>query len=317
MVNKFINFSTMWSQMYDHCYENYKGLTKNPQWLLMRKISRFQTGRTMMKYLTHSSVKSNDFSLANKYSVFTQIDIDEAVVQLKKEGFYLGLQLPKILVEEIVEFAKNTVCYGNRKSQLGFYYDQKAEAQTQSEKDIKVGCYFNTAQFCPAIAKLQNDSQLLAIAAKYLEKEPIHQGNQLWWSFAGESSEWQRRQNAQMFHYDLDDYKFLKFFFYLTDVDNTSGPHICVRASHKHKKFSHVLLRKREKDKEIIDFYGEDSVVTICGQAGFGFIEDPLCFHKGLTPTKRDRLLLQIEFATTDYGMQNDSREISDLQVLN
>ena len=120
-----------------------------------------------------------------------------------------------------------------------------------------------------------------------------------------------------MFHYDLDDYRFLKFFFYLTDVDDKSGPHICVRASHKYKKFSHILLRKRETDREIIDSYGEESLVTICGEAGFGFVEDPLCFHKGLTPTHKDRLLLQIEFATTDYGMQNDYRDISALQVLN
>ncbi|WP_414623658.1 hypothetical protein [Calothrix sp. CCY 0018] len=315
MVDKFI-ISTMRSQMYDHCYENYKGLTKNPKWLLMRKISRFQAGRIMMKYLSRSSGLSHQ-SYDQNNSFFNQIDLDEAVTQLNEVGFYLGLQLPKRLVEEIVEFAKNTVCYGNRKSQLGFYYDQKRKAQTQSEKEIKVACYFNTAQLCPAIAKLQNDSQLLAIAARYLEKEPIHQGNQLWWSFAGESSDWERRQNAQMFHYDLDDYKFLKFFFYLTDVDNTSGPHICVRASHKHKKLSHVLLRKREEDKDIIDYYGKDNIVTICGKAGFGFVEDPLCFHKGLTPTHKDRLLLQIEFATTDYGMQNDNRDNSTLQVLN
>lgn len=300
----------MRSQMYDHCYENYKGLTKNPKWLLMRKISRFEAGRNMMKYLSHIKASSN-LSYEVNNSVFPQIDLDEAVRQIKQDGFYSGLQLPKKLVEEIVEFAKNTVCYGNRKSKLGFYYQHKAAIETQSEKNIKVGCYFNTAKLCPAIAKLQNDSQLLAIAARYLEKEPIHQGNQLWWSFAGESSDWERRQNAQMFHYDLDDYKFLKFFFYLTDVDEKSGPHICVRSSHKHKKLSHTLLRKREEDKDIINYYGEDSLVTICGKAGFGFVEDPLCFHKGLTPTERDRLLLQIEFATTDYGMQNDNREIS------
>ena len=114
----------MRSQMYDHCYENYKGLTKNPQWLLMPKMSRFQAGRTMMKYLSHSSVSSHQ-SYKENNSVFTHIDLDEAVTQIKKEGFYLGLQLPKKLVEEIVEFAKNTVCYGNRKLQLGFYYDQK------------------------------------------------------------------------------------------------------------------------------------------------------------------------------------------------
>ncbi|MGD1913359.1 MAG: hypothetical protein ACFB2X_21700 [Rivularia sp. (in: cyanobacteria)] len=317
MTAKLINFSTMWSQIYDHCYENYKGLTKNPKWLLMRKMSRFQSGRTVMRYLSHSSAKSYQSPFIGRDSVFNQIDIDKAVTQLKTEGFYTGLKLSKELVQEIFEFASSNPCYGNRKSNLGFYYHQKKQAEIQAAKDIKVGCYFNTAQLCPAIYKLQNDSQLLAIASRYLEQEPIHQGNQLWWSFAGESSDWERRQTAQMFHYDLDDYRFLKFFFYLTDVDSHSGPHICIRGSHKHKKFSHVLLRKRETDKDIIDYYGEESLVTICGQAGFGFAEDPLCFHKGLTPTHKDRLLLQIEFATTDYGMQNDYRDISALQVLN
>ncbi len=317
MVNQFTNLYTMWSQIYDHCYENYKGLTRNPKWLLMRKISRFGFGRTLMRYLSHSSSKLYQSSSTTSYSVFSKIDVDEAVTQIKTEGFYLGLQLPEETVKEILEFATNTACYGNRKSQLGFYYHEKKQAEIQSQKKIKVGCYFNTAQLCPAISKLQNDSQLLAIATRYLEREPIHQGNQLWWSFAGVSSDWERRQNAQMFHYDLDDYRFLKFFFYLTDVDEKSGPHICIRGSHKNKKLSHVLLRKRETDKDIIDWYGEESVVAICGQAGFGFIEDPLCFHKGLTPSHKDRLLLQIEFATTDYGMQNDNRDSSALQVLN
>jgi len=270
-----------------------------------------------MRYLSHSSVKQHQSSFIGRDSVFNPIDINQAVRELKTEGFYLGLKLSKELVEEILEFAQTTPCYANRKSNLGFYYHQKKEAEIQTKKDIKVGCYFNTAQLCPAIYKLQNDSQLLAIAAQYLEGEPIHQGNQLWWSFAGESSDWQRRQTAQMFHYDLDDYRFLKFFFYLTDVDHKSGPHICVRASHKYKKFSHTLLRKREKDRDIIDYYGQESLVTICGKAGFGFVEDPLCFHKGLTPTHKDRLLLQIEFATTDYGMQNDNKDICTLQVLN
>ena len=317
MVSKFVNCSTMWPQIYDHCYENYKGLTKNPKWLLMRKMSRFQSGRTLMKYLSRSSTKLEQSSLNKPYSVFSKIDIEEAVTQLKTEGFYLGLKLPKQLVQEIIEFAHSTPCYGNRKSQLGFYYHQKKQAEIQYLTNIKVGCYFNTAQQCRAIYKLQNDSQLLAIAARYLEQKPIHQGNQLWWSFAGKSSDWQCRQNAQMFHYDLDDYRFLKFFFYLTDVDDKSGPHVCVRGSHQNKKFSHVLIRKREKDENIINYYGEQSLVTICGQAGFGFVEDPLCFHKGVTPTHKDRLLLQIEFATTDYGMQNDYRDTSGLKILN
>jgi Phytanoyl-CoA dioxygenase (PhyH) len=174
-----------------------------------------------------------------------------------------------------------------------------------------VGSYFNTALLCPAIQKLQTDPKLLAIAEKYLEHEPVHQGNQLWWNFACETTYKQRSQTGQIFHYDLDDYRFLKFFFYLTDVDATSGPHVCVRGSHKQKKLSHTWLRKRETDADIIGYYGLESLVTICGKAGLGFVEDPLCFHKGITPTHKDRLILQIEFATTDYRMQHDIRDVS------
>ena len=283
----------------------------------MRKISRFQSGRTLIKYLSRKSAKLHKLSFIGRDSVFNKIDLVRTVKQLETEGFCTGLNLPSEIVEEIAEFARSTPCYGNRKTNLGFYYHHKKQAEVQAIKNFRIGCYFNTAQLCPAIYKLQNDSQLLAIAARYLEQEPIHQGSQLWWSFAGESSDWERRQTAQMFHYDLDDYRFLKFFFYLTDVDNQSGPHICVRGSHKNKKLSHILLRKRETDKDIINYYGEDSLVTICGEAGCGFVEDPLCFHKGLTPSHKDRLLLQIEFATTDYGMQNDNRNTSTLQLLN
>ncbi len=38
------NLNRVYLKLYDICYENYKGLTKNPRWLLMRKIARFKTG---------------------------------------------------------------------------------------------------------------------------------------------------------------------------------------------------------------------------------------------------------------------------------
>jgi len=76
------------------------------------------------------------------------------------------------------------------------------------------------------------------------------------------------------------------------------------------------LLRKRETDQDIIDYYGSESLVNIYGKAGFGFAEDPLCFHKGIPPTQKDRLILQIEFARTDYGMQHDFRPPSLLKCI-
>lgn len=300
----------IFSNLYNAVYENYKGLTKNPKWLLMRKVARFQAGRTIRYFLTRKS-KLSQLTIDGSNSSFTNVNVNEVVNQLKDDGIVLGINLPHCVVKEIVEFAESTLCYANRKPELGFYYHQKEQAQTQTKKQFIIGSYFNTSSLCPAINKLQNDAKLLAIAAKYLEREPVHQGSLLWWSFPGERTYQQLSSNGQLFHYDLDDYRFIKFFFYLTDVDKQSGPHICVRGSHKQKKFSHLILRKRETDEDIIKYYGEKSLITIYGQAGFGFVEDGLCFHKGIAPTHKNRLILQIEFATTDYGMQHDIRDPS------
>lgn len=298
----------IFSIIYDIFYENYKGLIKNPRWLFMRKIARFKIGRRIMIYLSKST-KSYSSPVNQTNSCFEDVNVDEVVNSLTTEGLYLGINLPGSIVEEILQFAQSTVCYGNRKTELGFYYHQKEQLETELKNRLVVASYFNTASLCSAIEKLQNDPKLLAIAAKYLDASPVHQGNSLWWSFSGESTHRQQSQSAQIFHYDIDDYRFLKFFFYLTDVDEYSGPHVCVRGSHKKKKLSHLWLRKRETDQDIIDFYHQESLVKICGKAGFGFVEDPLCFHKGITPIRQNRLILQIEFARTDYGMQHDQRE--------
>lgn len=300
----------IWLKIYEECYDNYKGLTKNPRWLLMRKFGRFKPVRSIMVAFSKHPCK-NYKNLDNKHSLFEDINVGEVVESIKTNGFYLGINLPQDIVQEILEFSKSTTIYGNRKRKFGFLYAEKEQAQTKYGKPFIIGSYFNTALLCPAIKKLESDPKLLEIAAKYLDAEPVHQGNQLWWTFAGEATFHERCQAAQMFHYDLDDYRFLKFFFYLTDVDLSSGPHVCVRGSHEKKKLSHQLIRKQYEDKDIIDYYGADSVVTICEKAGFGFVEDPLCFHKGTTVTHRERLILQIAFAITDYGMQNDLRKSS------
>jgi hypothetical protein len=282
----------------------------------MRKIGRFKIGRSLITNLKKSSSKAYLTSINLDNSSLVNVEVDEVVKNLQSDGLHLGINLPPHIVEEIVQFAKSNPCYGNRKSEFGFYYAQKKTAQITSGQQFTIADYFNTEIQCPVIKKLQNDPKLLAIAAKYLNTHPVHQGNRMWWSFPVNSSHSEQIKAAQCFHYDLDDYKFLKFFFYLTDVDHQSGPHVCVRGSHKRKNSSHIWLRKRETDQDIINYYGQASLIEICGKAGFGFAEDPLCFHKGVPPTHKDRLMLQIEFATTDYHMQHDIKPMSQLKLV-
>ncbi|MBD2613163.1 MAG: hypothetical protein FWK04_19120 [Nostoc sp. GBBB01] len=302
--------------LYNICYENYIGLTKNPRWLLMRKVGRFRLGRLVKDFLPDEK-KYFSQTLVNKNStLFPDIDIDFVVNQLTENGFCLGLNLPKKIVDEITDFAEYHPCHGDYKPHLGFFYNQKKSAEKHYDRKFKIAGYFNTSLLCTAIKKLQNDPTLLAIAAKYLECNPVHLSNQLWWSFAGETTTFEKMKTFQMFHYDLDDYRFLKFFFYLTDVDAYGGPHVCVRGSHNQKKLSHLLLPKYQTDEAIISYYQQESLVTIYGKAGFGFAEDTFCFHKGTTPITQDRLMLQVEFGTVDYNMQHDIRDPFILQIM-
>ncbi len=63
-----------------------------------------------------------------------------------------------------------------------------------------------------------------------------------WWSFPTKTaSEADLSRASFKFHFDLDDWRMLKFFFYLSDVDADAGPHVYVRGSHNRRRVKHQL----------------------------------------------------------------------------
>lgn len=292
-----------WLKIFSYFQKSYECFTGNPQLFLMRKLARFEAVRDWVGSLFEKPVKIYEIGKDNP-SVFKDLNVDELVASIKTDSYSLGINLPENVVQEILDFAYSTTCYGDRDPKLGFYYKEKEQVEAKIGKKVSLGSYFN-AEGCPAMKKLESDPGLLAIAAKYLGAKPVHIASELWWSFPVSSTPEEQLKAAQVFHYDMDDYRFIKFFFYLTDVDLSSGPHVCIRGSHRNKKWSHQLLGLRcasKGDQEIVDYYGAENVVTICGPAGFGFAEDSYCFHKGALPTEKERLLLQIVFAINHYG---------------
>ena len=128
------------------------------------------------------------------------------------------------------------------------------------------------------------------------------------WCFTGKKEAYSQKgvigDPLVLFHYDLDDYRALKFFFYLTDVDSLSGSHLCIAGSHKKRKLWHCISRC-QSDKNIFNYYDSESIISVSGPAGFGFAEDPFCFHRGSPPVNSHRLMIQLEFALNDYGKWN------------
>lgn len=300
----FLGFSwlrELYHDAYDSGYEWFRGITRNPKWLVMRQLARFRAVRSL--FCRFQPQAAPRFS---GESVFVHAAPDTVVHSVVKDGLYQGLNLPSELLADMLAYAKQYPCYGDRKPNYGFHYAQRLEAEHWYNRQFVTASYFNTIETCPAIAQLSRDPLVLSIAADYLGANPVLISSHLWWSFVTDASVQARRKAAQLFHYDVDDYRFIKFYFYLTDVDGLTGAHACIQGTHRHKKFRHEWNRKRFRDSEMIDAYGLENLVTIRGNAGFGFVEDTLCFHKGMPPIRHDRLMLQLEFATRDYQMQHD-----------
>ncbi|PMB26262.1 hypothetical protein [Fischerella thermalis] len=271
---------------------------KKPDYIIMFCFSRIHFIRYLIKLIFKE--KTNLKYEGN--SVFADIEVNHIVDTLKKEGIYLGLNLPEYLWKEIIDCSKHITYLGNANLQFSFHLAEKQKEEKKHGTDFITGYNFDISSICPAVKKLENDPKLWSIATKYFEKKPTNVISKIWWTFPQKKEVEERARGFFCFHYDLEDYWCLKFMFYLTNVDVDSGPHVCVKSSHKRKKLSHQFSLLRETDdNDIISYYGSENILTICERAGVGFVEDPFCFHKGTIPTQRDRLILEVKFTLHNY----------------
>lgn len=244
-------------------------------------------------------------------TAFPSVDRHAFVRDLHMNGLAFGLELPSQVVSEIRSYADRADTYADRNPALGFKVSEHSKASALLGKPILLGQYFNTRADCTAIERLASDPALLWIAATYLKSLPTFVGTNLWWTFPVKASDEDRNKHAHLFHRDVDDFRFFKYFFYLTDVKEGEGAHVCVVASNRNPPITRRGDRwniRRYSDQEVQDYYPPEQIKEICGKAGVGFAEDTLCIHKGSTPKSEPRLLLQIQFALFNYGVMDDEK---------
>ena len=208
-----------------------------------------------------------------------------------------GIILNPILIKQdealnIKNSLNNFLCHDPEDNEKGFFkLDEKPEgilrAYYKCEDLVRV----------PAIIKIANNPQVLGYVSKYLGALPSIDSIYAWWSFPSEG-----KALTQSYHRDIDTLHAIKFFIYLTDVDSGSGPHVYIKSSMK----SNIDTKKDKShsDEEIESYYSKDKIMNITGKAGFNFLGDTFSFHKGLTPSSKPRLLLQIYYSlkSTPFG---------------
>jgi hypothetical protein len=266
----------------------------------MYVFGRFGVIRSFMVWVY--SQKASKPPSTSGPSVIEDVDVEDVAVKIRQDGFFFGLNLRKEAVEEFLEFSLQATCFGDGNVDLPFRYGDGDIAAQEGAKPFRIGLYKNALRRLPALRALASDPQLRAIARKYLQTEPALIGARVWWSLVGPADSAQQMGAGQGFHYDIDGYRGLTFFFYLTDVGPSNGPHIYVRGTHVKKSWKHLVsIYKGRSDAEIGRCYGPERQTVLCGPAGSGFAEDIFGFHKGLHPESADRLIVQVRYGLCGY----------------
>lgn len=150
--------------------------------------------------------------------------------------------------------------------------------------------------------ELMLDRGILQFAQDYLGSIPRIDICAAWFSFPMHRAS---NEAATTFHFDLDRTRWLKVFFFLTDVTPTSGAHVFIPRTHRDGAIP-LRLRKRGyarmDDDDVRAFFPEETWAIIGGRRGTILIEDTRGIHKGLPVMEGHRLVLQFQYSQNLFG---------------
>ena len=229
-------------------------------------------------------------------NLFQQKDVKTDLVlrKLEQKGYCDDLRLNKNEVDKVINeiSLKNfSVSFKGKKNTPGFSMSIK-KSKKFNLSHVALEIDLNKTE---NIKRIATSFFFLDIAKKYIGNNNISISSLCYISNSFETSEIEKKDNAQFFHYDNDFKKFFKVFLYLDDVDKNSGPHSFVKFSHKDRHFEH-LLSERIDDQEIQRSYGDHNVVIFDRPKGSLIFEDTFGFHKGTAPKKNSRIVLKLVY---------------------
>ena len=136
----------------------------------------------------------------------------------------------------------------------------------------------------------------------------VFDGVASWWMFQSDPEF--ASLNAQAFHSDRERLSFLKFFFYLTDIGEDTGPHVYADKTHHRRPLS-FRGDRRYGDNELKS-KGIGST-SIFGPSGTVIVANTQGLHKGVPPKipNHGRLLFEIQVADKLQGHRRREVNIS------
>jgi hypothetical protein len=217
-----------------------------------------------------------------------------AVAELDRDGHHvLAPPLTPAQLDDITTHLMRHTCRDPYRPELGSF-----DPTTIAPQRTHVAFYSpEVVASCPHVFGVANAPHILEVVERYLGCKPTIGYVAAWWSLKGHA----QGEHAELFHRDVDDWRFLKLFVYLTDVDDEAGPHAFVSGSQSVAK---LLRIGRYADDQVIEVFGPDAIRYFRGPRGTAFLEDTFGLHKGSPPKYRNRLVLQVVYSLGElpYG---------------
>ena len=260
-------------------------------------LARFYSIRVMVRTGRRVS-RSTDTTLQPVSDLIVGPPLEEVLKKIRSDGWCPGISLKGNTVHELLKYmdSQKYICR-SLSSETQFRLQHRERLESRCGASI---CFVKCTDpyGSQIVQSIANDQMLRSLATRYFGYPPRKVDVQLLVSFATNTTVAERLAQKQtiFYHYDLDDFHTLYFSFYLSPVDEESGAHVLIPGTHGAKSVSQLFRTLNFSDHEIEERRPKMQPMTICGNPGDGFVEDPFCFHKALPPKSRHRYVLQLRF---------------------
>ena len=209
--------------------------------------------------------------------------------------------------KEILDYFNNNKVFYDKNPEEKFFLKNRDPA-------IKVAYYEPmVTSKCPYMFDIINDDIILSTASNYFNAPFKLDYASVWWSFKNDEIV---KEKTQSFHRDLDSFNLLKFFIYLSDVDENSGANQFIKYTHLHSNFEPNISRKTIQENDLKQDYKKD-LFTFTGKSGSVIAVNTFGLHRGKTPKSNDRLMLVLAYSLigTFYGPSKPYLNINDIKT--
>ncbi len=172
------------------------------------------------------------------------------------------------------------------------------------------GCTVDTNNALVAFAL---NERVLEVVSAYLGMCPRLKYMDLWYNLPVDPSA--PEISSQRWHRDYDDYRMVKLFLYLEDVDAQTGPFMYIPETQAGARYGHVYPSKPPSGSyppggAIERVLGASRAVVCTGRAGTLVLADTAGFHKGGRAIAGARLLFTATYAS-DASVEQDRYRLS------